>query len=95
MAKKDVLMETTEKTMDKVTTYVNEQVELAEKCFALYQSQAEKATKLWTDTAVTAVADAQKAAKAWMDLGGKVTDDVRKVCETNVKEATKLFTPAV
>ncbi len=95
MAKKDVLMETTEKTMDKVTTYVNEQVELAEKCFALYQSQAEKATKLWTDTAVTAVADAQKAAKAWMDLGTQVASDARKACEANVKEATKLFTPVV
>ncbi len=81
MAKKDVLMETTEKTMDKVTTYVNEQAELAEKCFALYQSQAEKATKLWTDTAVTAVADAQKAAKAWMDLGTQVAADARKACE--------------
>ena len=95
MVKKDVLTETTQKAMDKVTAYTNEQVALAEKCFALYQAQTEKATKLWTDTAVAAVADAQKAAKAWMDLGTQVASDARKACEANVKEATKLFTPVV
>jgi len=93
MAKKDVLMETTQKAMDKVTEYTNEQVALAEKCFALYQAQTEKATKLWTDTAVAAVADAQKAAKAWMDLGTEVAAEARKASEVSFKEITKLFTP--
>lgn len=92
MAKKDALTETT----DKVNAYVNDQVALAEKCFALYQSQVEKATKLWTDTALAAMTEGQKAAKAWMELGTQVAADARKTCEVNVKEASKAMalTPA-
>ncbi len=94
MTKKDVLTETTEKATEKVTAYMGEQMALVEKCAALYQAQVEKAAKFWTDAAETALAEGRKAAKAWMDLGGKVAEDVRTACEANVKEATKLFTPA-
>lgn len=94
MVKKDVLTETTEQSMEKVMGYAKQQATLAEKCFALYQGQLEKATKLWADTAATAMADAQKSAKAWMELGTQVATDASKACEVNVKEATKMFTPA-
>jgi len=90
MAKQDVLAETTEK----VTTYVNEQIALAEKCWALYQAQVEKASKLWTDTATKVVTEAQGDAKAWMALATQVAADTRKAFEANWKETTKAMTPA-
>lgn len=89
MAKKDVLTETTEK----VTATVAAQTELASKCFALYQAQAESALKFWTDTSATAMAEGQKAMKDWADLAAGVAADARKTCEASIKEATKVFTP--
>jgi len=94
MTKKDVLKEMTEKTMDKATAYVNEQTALAEKCFALYQAQTEKAVKFWMDAASKAMADGQKAMKEWTDLTKQIVGDSQKAFEANFKEATKAFTPA-
>jgi len=91
MAKKDAVLE---KAMDQMTAYVNDQVELAEKCFALYQTQVEKVTKQWTDVATKAAAEAQGAAKAWMELGLEVVAGIKESCEASIKEATKAFTPA-
>jgi len=90
MAKKDVLTETTEK----VTASLSAQAELLNKCYALYQAQSEKAVKFWTDSAAKAMADGQKAVKEWTDLTAEIVGDTRKAFEANVKEATKVFTPA-
>jgi hypothetical protein len=89
MAKKDVLTETTEK----MTAGVAAQAELASKCFALYQAQAESALKFWTDTSAAAMAEGQRAVKEWADLTAGVASEARKACETSIKEATKVFTP--
>lgn len=91
MAKKDVLTETTEK----MTAGVAAQAELASKCFALYQAQAENALKFWTDTSATAMAEGQRAMKEWVDLASGIAADARKTCEASMKEATKIFTPPV
>jgi CHASE3 domain sensor protein len=90
MAKNDVLKETTEK----VTASVTAQVELLNKCYALYQAQTEKAVKFWMDTASKAMTDGQKAMKEWTELTTEIVGDSRKTFEANVKEATKAFTPA-
>jgi hypothetical protein len=94
MAKKDMLMETTEKTMEKLTSSVASQAELLNKCYALYQAQAEKVVKSWMDSASKAMVDGQKAIKEWTDLTTEILGDSRKALEANVKEATKVFTPA-
>lgn len=89
MAKKDVLTEATEK----MTAGVTAQAELAGKCFALYQAQAENAIKFWTETSAAAMAEGQKAMKEWVDLASGIAADARKTCEASMKEATRLFTP--
>ena len=94
MAKNDVLTETTEKTMEKLTAGMAAQTDLLNKCYALYQAQTEKAVKFWTDVAAKAMADGQKATKEWTDLTTKIVADTRQAFEANVKEATKAFTPA-
>ncbi len=94
MAKKDVLTETTEAAVEKVTASVSAQADLLNKCYTLYQVQTEKAVKFWMDSAAQAMADGQKAAKEWADLAADILGDSRKAFETNFKEATKAFTPA-
>ena len=94
MAKKDVLTETAEAAVEKVTASVSAQAELLNKCYALYQTQTEKAVKFWMDSAAQAMADGQKAVKEWTDLTAEIVGDSRKAFETSVKEATKAFTPA-
>jgi len=94
MAKKDVLTETTEVAVEKVTASVTAQADLLNKCYALYQAQTEKAVKFWMDSASQAMADGQKAVKEWTDLTTEILGDSRKAFEGNVKEATKIFTPA-
>ncbi len=90
MAKKDVMNETAEM----MTTTMSAQVELANKCYNLYQAQAEKAAKFWMETAAQAMADGQKAMKEWTDVATEIAADARKTCEATVKETTKAFTPA-
>jgi CHASE3 domain sensor protein len=94
MPKKDVLTETTEAAVEKVTASVTAQADLLNKCYALYQAQSEKAVKFWMDSAAQAMADGQKAVKEWADLTTELLGDTRKNLEANVKEATKMFTPA-
>lgn len=94
MAKKDILTETTEKSLEKVTESVAAQTELLNKYCALYQAQTEKALKFWMDVASKAMADGQKAMKEWTDLSTQIVGDTRKTLEANVKEATKAFSPA-
>lgn len=90
MPTKDALTETTER----VTAAMNAQVELGNKCYALYQAQTEKALKFWMDAATKAMDDGQKAMKEWADLATAIASDARKTCEANVKEATRMFKPA-
>jgi len=94
MARKDVLTETTEKTMEQVTASVSAQAELLNKCYALYQAQSEKVVKFWMDSASKTMADGQKAVKEWSDLTTAIVGDTHKAIEANVKEATKAFTSA-
>lgn len=95
MANKDVVTENTEAVLEKVSASVSEQAKLLSKCYELYQGQMDKASKLWMDSAATAMKEGQKAAKEWMDLGNQMAIDVQKTFETSVKEATKLFKPTV
>jgi len=92
--KKDALTETAEAAVEKVTASVTAQADLLNKCYALYQSQTEKAVKFWMDSAAQAMADGQKAMKEWTDLTTEIIGDTRKTFETNIKDATKIFTPA-
>lgn len=94
MTKKDVLTETTEKTMEMVTAGVAAQADLLNKCYALYQAQADKTVKFWMDVAERAMADGQKAMKEWTALTTRTVGDSRQAFEANVKEASKAFTPA-
>ena len=94
MAKNDVLTETTEKTMEKLTAGVAAQTDLLNKCYALYQAQTEKAVKFWSEVMGKAMADGQKAVKEWTDLTTKIVANTRETFEANIKEATKALTPA-
>lgn len=94
MAKKDVLAETTEAAVEKVTASVSAQADLLNKCYTLYQTQTEKAVKYWMDLAAQAMADGQNAMKEWADLAAEIIGDSRKAFESNMKEATKVLTPA-
>jgi len=67
---------------------------LAEKCWALYQTQAETTLTFWMEAASKAIAAGQKAMEEWADLTTQVVDDTGKAFEANVKEATQAFAPA-
>ncbi|HSH70690.1 MAG TPA: hypothetical protein VK997_12275 [Deferrisomatales bacterium] len=75
---------------DQVTKQMDQMINLASKGYA----QAEKTMDFWMTQTQEAIKESQKLSKEWMSTGKAMSDEFVKACQTQVKEATKLFTPA-
>ena len=81
---------TTEKINDQMTKQVDQMVNLSNKCYA----HAEKAMGFWMTQSQEAVKESQKLSREWMNASKDLGNEFVKAYQTQVKEASKLFTPA-